>query len=235
MSVNKRMPIYIFFGLPGGGKGTLARECVNKLKWAHLSTGDLCRKHIQKGTELGKQIDFAIKSGKLVSDSVIIDMAVEWLKEKKSEGVPAVILDGMPRTIPQAKGLLDFLKVNQADFCTMILELKTSTETVIARLSSRRICENKDCQRIYSVDPSSSHQAKVSGLCDVCGEVLIQRSDDQPGVIPVRLKIYEQHAQELLSFYKKENVKIAFVNGNQDIEKILEDLIETVGQNCDSN
>ncbi len=139
------MPLYIFFWPPGSGKGTLSSLCVERLGWGHLSTGDLCRKNVEEKTELGKQIDFIIKSGKLIDDSVIIQMIVQWLEEN------TLRVDGVTRTVAQAEGLLAYLKKSGLRFSLHVIVLDVSDDEIIKRLSSRQICSNKECQHIYSL------------------------------------------------------------------------------------
>lgn len=150
---------YIFFGPPGSGKGTLARMCQEKLGWVQLSTGDLFRKHISEGTELGKQIDFAIKSGTLVDDKIVTKMVEQWIEEHVATA-RAFIFDGFPRTLVQAELFFKLMKEKFAQLKMQLVEFEISDQTVIDRLSSRRVCQKSSCQAIYSIKKDSSRQPK---------------------------------------------------------------------------
>ncbi len=148
--------IFIFLGPPGSGKGSLSHLCVKRLGWQQLSTGNLCREHIAQQTDIGKQIDFAIKSGKLISDSLIIEMASAWLK-KTFEHTGIVIFDGFPRTVPQAQALHEI--ITSLDDVTMnVVRMDIPFETVVYRLLARSICQNNKCQSVYSMHKHSSQQ-----------------------------------------------------------------------------
>jgi len=236
----RRVPIYVFLGAPGSGKGTLSGVCVDKLGWAHLSTGNLCRKHVAEGTEIGKQIDFAMKSGKLVSDSVIIDMTVKWLESEK-ENAQGVILDGVPRTVKQAEGFIKFLKENADFYCLRVVRLIVPEEELVARLTSRRVCQKKSCESVYSLRNESLF-SKEEGICDKCGEKLMQRTDDTEETVKTRLTIYNKHAQELLDFYEKQKESSGFhrivmkdLDGNLPVSQIFENFEKIVGLSCDSH
>jgi len=228
----KPVPLFVFFGPPGSGKGTLSALCVDRLSWLHLSTGDLCRKHIEEKTSLGQQIDFIIKAGKLVDDSVIIEMIVQWLSQEAIHA-SGVILDGVTRTVAQAQGLMNFLMTHKTQFILRVVLLEVSDEVVIRRLSARRVCSNRDCQRIYSLD-NLILRPQVDGLCDVCGGVLMQRSDDQEETVKARLVGYKKHAQPLLDFYEQHGIIIERLNGEGAIEAIFEKFIKNVGADSDT-
>lgn len=226
------MPLYVFFGAPGSGKGTLSSLCVEKLGWVHLSTGDLCRKHIEEKTQLGQQIDFIIKSGKLVDDSVIIEMIVQWLDQKNSN-VSGIVLDGVTRTVCQAEGLLTYLRKNNSRFLLHVVMLDVSDDEIVKRLSSRQVCSNKDCQRIYSTRDNLL-KSRVDGICDSCGSILIQRSDDNEATIRNRLDGYKRHIQPLVDFYTEQGVIVEHLNGQDSIEKVFENFVKKVGADSDS-
>lgn len=196
--------IYIFIGPPGSGKGSLAHLCEVRLGWIQLSTGNLCRKHITEQTEIGKQIDFAIKSGKLVSDSLITQLVNDWF-EKVAFETDAVILDGYPRTVAQAQALHTFIQDRFSTLDIKVVKFEASDEVVMNRLGARSICSNKDCQAVYSLIPRSPLGPKVDNVCDRCGSPLIKRSDDELQSIKERLVIYHKHEQELVRFYESHN------------------------------
>ena len=227
-SVNDSTKAYIFFGPPGSGKGTLARICQEKFGWVQLSTGDLFRKHISEGTELGKQIDFAIKSGRLVDDKVVTKMVEQWIQEHVAKD-RGFIFDGFPRTLGQAELFLKLIKEKFAQFKMQLIKFEISDQIVIDRLSSRRVCQKSSCQAIYSAKKDSSRKSKVDGVCDLCEGPLIQRNDDQPETIKTRLLIYQQHAQPLFDYYDKEGFEKIVVKANQPLEKVLEDFVAVTG------
>lgn len=216
--IKGRTQAWIFSGPPGAGKGTLAQLVVEKLGWVELSTGALCRKHIAEGTELGKQIDFAIKSGTLVDDEVIIDMVAQWI-EQHIGTAQGIIFDGFPRTLVQAELFVKLIKERFDQLDVSVVNFEISDQTIVERLSSRRTCQNKQCQAIYSVRPGSDRNPKVAGICDRCGSSLEQRTDDKPETITTRLKVYKQHAQPLLDYYQQHGLTIEHI----DVEKSLED------------
>jgi len=214
--------LFILIGPPGSGKGSLSELCIRNLGWTQLSTGNLCRKHIADQTEIGKQIDFAIKSGKLVSDSLVTSMVEEWLQSQMGK-VPAVILDGFPRTVAQAKALDEFLKSRNQTLKLSIIRLLISDENVVSRLSNRYICSYIECQAIYSIGVGSTLVPKKSMICDICNYVLIRRKDDEESAIRERLLIYNKHQHDLLNFYKSAQYQVLELN----VEKPLSDVFES--------
>lgn len=195
--------IVSFIGAPGSGKGTLSALCVKELGFKQLSTGDLFRKHIKEGTEIGQQIDFAIKSGKLVSDELVSKMVENWLDEEIQKNGEYIILDGYPRTIAQAEYLNKILKEKFSFLKFHVFRLVISDEEVIYRLVNRCVCQNKDCQAIYSTIEGSSLVPKQKGICDKCKSILACRPDDLLEAVQERLKIYHKHEQGLLDFYSQ--------------------------------
>lgn len=216
--MNSQKDIYIFIGPPGSGKGTLSQYCIKKFGWKQLSTGALCRKHIVEKTEIGKKIDFAIKSGKLISDELVVSMVQEWLLTN-ADYFNALILDGFPRTIAQAEALHNFLSSKLNSFKLKIVKFFISDEVVVKRLVSRLICNNNDCQTVYS-ESCESLEPSESMKCDSCNDVLIRRHDDTLSAVYDRLKIYHIHEKHLLEFYQKNGFLINQVN----VEKALDDI-----------
>ncbi len=219
--------IIILLGAPGVGKGALSSLCVEKLSCKQLSTGDECRKHRSEGTQIGKEIDFAIKSGRLVSDNVIIDMVDKWL-EVTIQDTSCIILDGFPRTAPQAEGLLTLLKQESyADFKLHIIQLVLEDQKIIDRLSSRIVCTNKSCQAVYS-KLYERFKPRVDGVCNHCGAPLVRRDDDAPETIAERLKTYHHHVKALLDFYQGVGCKVTILNADQPAQKVFEDFLRIV-------
>lgn len=220
--------IYIFVGPPGSGKGSLANLCAERLGWNNLSTGNLCRKHIAEQTEIGKEIDFAIKSGKLVSDELISKMVEQWfVAEDAGQGV--VILDGYPRTVKQAEIFDKLLKGSLENLKLHLVQLLVSDETVLQRLSSRLVCSNKECQAVYSAQPGSLCAPKVDSICDICASKVVRRVDDDESATHKRLQIYHQHTNSLLDFYRRMGYDIAKINVEKPLEMVFDDFIKTVG------
>lgn len=216
--------IFVFLGAPGAGKGALSRACVKKLGWKELSTGNECRKHRSEGTKIGQEIDFAIKSGTLVSDSVIIDMVAQWIEEN-IDSTQAVILDGFPRTVLQGQGLIKLLEHEGfGDLKLHIFQLMLNDEVIVKRLSSRLVCTNKSCQSVYSTLVGALKPEK-EGICDVCKGDLIRRDDDNPETIRERLRTYHHHAQALLDFYKKEGYEVGRIDADQSPDKVFENFL----------
>jgi len=210
--------MYVFIGPPGAGKGSLAQLCKERLGWHTLATGDLCRAHIASQTEIGKEIDFSIKSGKLVSDETIAQMVTQWLSENIND-VPALILDGFPRTYKQACLFEEILRT-RLPYCRLqVVELFLADASIIKRLGSRRLCSNTECQAIYTY-ADTTLAPQVTDVCDTCNNMLIQREDDNPDVIEKRLQEYRKHADPLLRFYYE---KPEFL-GSLHVDKPLEDV-----------
>jgi adenylate kinase len=212
-----RPEIYIFMGPPGAGKGSLSSLCCQKLGWEQLSTGNLCREHIAQNSDIGKQIDFLIKSGKLISDSLILTLVRDWLFDRVQQK-KTIILDGFPRTLSQATALDTFLKREVSQVSLRIVKMELADEIVIQRLASRVICENNRCQAVYS---ASTNWA--SGLaCNFCRHPLIRRTDDSDvRVIQERLMVYHNNISGLLSYYEQSGRKIETLNVESSLEDVF--------------
>jgi adenylate kinase len=220
--------IFVFLGPPGAGKGSLASMCVREHGWEKLSTGDLCRKNIAEQTEIGKKIDFAIKSGKLISDELITLMVEDWLG-CKVEGHQAIILDGYPRTIAQAQEFTKLLS-DKFDFLKLqVIRLAISDSLVIDRLSSRYVCQNKECQAVYSLVNGSNLAPKNHMQCNHCQSDIGRRDDDNEGVIRKRLKTYYTHEQEILNFYNQLGCSVKEVNVEKSLDAVFNDFKLLVG------
>lgn len=226
-TVDKRKDIFIFLGPPGSGKGSLSALCVKRLGWQQLSTGNLCREHIAQQTAIGQQIDFAIKSGKLIEDNLIIDMASTWLKKTFADpGI--VIFDGFPRTVPQARALQDLVK--SLDDVTMnVVRMDIPHETVVYRLLARSICQNNKCQSVYSLHKHSTQQPVKPMTCDLCQSPLVRRLDDEETAIYERLKIYQSHEQALRDFYKSIAQPVYELPADMPLEAVYVKLLELIG------
>ncbi|BDC34338.1 adenylate kinase [Candidatus Dependentiae bacterium Noda2021] len=222
MITNPLKTVYIFLGPPGSGKGTLSNLCVKNLGWSQLSTGNLCRKHIAEQTEIGKQIDLALKSGKLISDALITEMVKEWLFEI-IDRVDSVILDGFPRTLPQAKAFADIIAEKLSTVRAKIVKFSIDDELVIARIGSRYVCQNKNCQTVYSLVENSKLAPKRSMICDNCNGELIRRSDDSLDTICDRLSTYHKHEQALIDYYAQTGFSVLDFNAEKSIDCLFEE------------
>ena len=213
---------FLFIGPPGAGKGSLAALCVNEFGWEQLSTGNLCRKHISQGTQIGKKIDFAIKSGKLVSDELITEMVSHWLLEQ-SETAATVILDGFPRTLDQVRGLFELLE-KQFDSVRMhAIKLAIDDEQVVARIIGRTICSNNECQTVYSMVPESGLSPRSQMVCDECESELIRRTDDTAEMIKDRLAVYHEHEQSLLEALSGAGQEVVELDVHRSLNEVFDD------------
>lgn len=209
----------ILLGAPGAGKGTLAEQIKAKHPVAHISTGDILRGNVQKGTPLGTQAKGYMDSGRLVPDELIVAMMKERLGEKdSSEGF---ILDGFPRTIPQAEALERILSELELSVDGVVL-LEVDDETVVKRLSNRRVC--RLCGAIYNI---SFKPSKKGDRCEVCSGELYQRDDDSESVIRSRLKVYHDQTAPLVSFYDKKGMllRLSQTDGTGSLTEALDRML----------
>lgn len=202
----------IMLGAPGTGKGTIGNELCKKYNLVHLATGDIFRDEIKRQTELGKKANEYMSKGELVPDEITIAMV-----EGKLDKMENVLLDGFPRTIPQAEALDKYLKENNKKI-TAVINLKVPDEDIIKRTSSRVICSNKECGASFN---TIFMPPKVEGICDVCGSPLIKRKDDEPETIKERLNVYYKNTAPLIDYYTKEGLLESI-----DINIYLEDTKE---------
>ncbi|MBI4463089.1 MAG: adenylate kinase [Acidobacteria bacterium] len=205
----------IFLGPPGAGKGTQAREIAQRLGIPHISTGQMFRDHLGKGTPLGLLAKSFMERGELVSDEVVNQMVRERLAEKDCE--PGFLLDGYPRTLAQARALGRILEQN-GQGKPLVVNLQLSYNSVVRRLSGRRICPV--CQRTYNIFFQPPVQ---EGICDDDGSPLEQRADDREEAIRERLSAYEAQTSPLIDFYEKQGC-FWEVNADQSPERITEAL-----------
>ena len=209
----------LLMGPPGAGKGTQAAELVKAFDIPHISTGDMFRAAAKEGTELGKQAKACMDAGKLVPDSVTIGIVRERLS--KDDCKKGFILDGFPRTVEQADALTEILK-DLGLTLTRVLNINVPAEDLIERAVGRRIC--KKCGATYH---TKFNPPKKEGICDVCGSELFQRADDTAETMKNRLSVYEASTKPLIDYYKAAGVYTE-VDGRQSIEKVTQDLIETL-------
>jgi adenylate kinase len=207
----------VLLGPPGAGKGTHAKILSELYQIPHISTGDLLRGQIKKSTPLGTRAKSFIDSGKLVPDEVVIDMVGDRLTQPDARN--GFILDGFPRTVEQAKALDQMLAERNTPL-NLVLEFDTSEKVIVGRLSGRRACSQ--CGANYHI---RNIPPKREGICDTCGNSLIQRKDDVPDTIRERLKVYEKQTAPLIQFYKQRKLLRA-VNGDLEIEPLQKELLE---------
>jgi len=199
----------ILLGPPGAGKGTQAELLAEHLGLKHISTGEILRAEVRRGTELGRKAKGYMDRGELVPDNLIIEM----LKGRLNEGF---ILDGFPRTLKQSEALA---KVTEPD---RVLNLQLPGEEVVQRLSARRVCER--CGQNYNL---RTNPPKIEGVCDACGGRLIQRDDDRPEVIRRRFRVYEAETAPVKQFYQRLGV-LAEIDGARPIEEVFQEALSKV-------
>jgi adenylate kinase len=209
--------VLILLGPPGSGKGTQAAMLHDKFQLPHISTGDLLREHIRKGTELGQKAQVYIDKGQLVPDSLIMDLLFDRVSQK--DCVKGYILDGFPRTLPQAESLQNRLK---GRVTPIIINLDLKDSDVIERLSKRVTCEK--CGTPYHLTYSPP---KAEGTCDKCGGHLVQRSDDTKEVISKRLKVYHEQTEPLIKYYESAKL-LHTVSCEQPKDKVFQDILSQV-------
>ena len=218
-------------GPPGSGKGTLSSLCVQHFGWHQLSTGNLCREHVQNDTDIGKKIKAAMKSGDLVSDEVIADMVKEWLVSQAT--LPqGIIFDGYPRTKKQAELLYAFLQNSLSQYDLVLVKLHVDADLVVERILSRVSCSNKDCQKVYSLLKGSKVYPKSFMECDTCGSKLIHRSDDTEDTLKNRIHVYYQNEQDIIDFYVQKGMSIGMINGAQTVQGVFNDFKKLAQQNA---
>ena len=205
----------------GAGKGTQAKMIAEKCGIPHISTGDIFRANIKNGTELGAKAKEYMDKGLLVPDELVCDLVVDRIQQADCE--KGYILDGFPRTIPQAEALENALNAieQKLDYA---IDIDVPDENIINRMSGRRACVG--CGATYHV---LFNPTKVEGKCDVCGESLILRDDDKPETVKKRLDVYHTQTQPLIDFYTERKVLVE-VDGTQSMDKVFDDIMKILGE-----
>jgi len=211
----------ILLGAPGAGKGTVAKMLTAVDGSVQISTGDILRGAVQAGTELGKEADAYMKRGDLVPDSLIMGIMEKRLQEPDCQ--KGFLLDGFPRTIPQAEELKDLL-VKLDITLDMAVNIDVPRDVILDRLCTRRTCENSECQEIYNV---KSNPPKQEGICDKCGSAAIQREDETEEAISHRLQTYNDKTAPLIGFYEKEGLLKTVSGTSSDV--VLQELKVSLG------
>jgi len=205
----------ILLGPPGAGKGTQAVRLSREYGWVHISTGNILREAVKKGTELGNAAKDFMDKGELVPDDIINRIVAERISAMPAE--EKFILDGYPRTEVQASGLEEALgRLGRS--IDKVIYFKTSDEVSIARLSGRRVC--RQCGTNYHV---KNIRPRKEGICDKCGGELFQREDDKEETVRNRLKVYEQQTEKLLAYYQKRGL-LKPVSGDLSVDDLFEEL-----------
>ena len=205
----------IMLGAPGTGKGTIAGILSGELGIPQISTGDIFRKNIKEGTELGKLADSYISKGQLVPDDVTIKIVEDRLQQPDAKN--GAILDGFPRTVVQADKLKEIL-ANKGEKVDITINLVTPEEELIERIVNRRVCSNQECKAVYNL---VLHPPKVEGICDKCGSELIVRKDDNVETVKSRLEQYFTATSPLVEYYEKEGI-LYTATVSQSINKLGE-------------
>ncbi|MDD2717072.1 MAG: adenylate kinase [Candidatus Wallbacteria bacterium] len=210
----------ILFGPPGAGKGTQAQYLIDRLKVPQISTGDILRENVKKGTETGRRAKQVMDRGELVPDEILNQMIENRIAEADCAG--GYILDGYPRNLNQAGFLASLLKKRKKAL-DAVISLKVDDEELVSRLSGRRLC--RTCGKSYHVkfQPPSS-----AGKCDSCGGELYTRDDDREETVKNRLKVYHSQTSAVLEFYRKSGV-LHEIDGSQEIDSVREKIFQVLG------
>ena len=210
----------IMLGAPGAGKGTQAKMIAEKYSIPHISTGDIFRANIKNGTELGKKAKSYMDKGQLVPDELTLDLIMDRFKQDDCKN--GYVLDGFPRTIPQAEALDTALKAKgeKVDFA---IDVDVPDENIVKRLGGRRACVG--CGATYHVVYSPT---KVEGVCDKCGEELIVRDDDKPETVLNRLEVYHNQTQPLIDYYNEQGI-LKSVDGTVDMKDVFNAIVDILG------
>ncbi|MDD3239254.1 MAG: adenylate kinase [Lachnospira sp.] len=211
----------IMLGAPGAGKGTQAKRIAAKYDIPHISTGDIFRANIKNNTELGQKAKTFMDKGELVPDELVVDLIMDRFKE--ADCANGYVLDGFPRTIPQAEALDKALSAN-GEAVDFAINVEVPDENIINRMSGRRACVG--CGATYHI---VYNPTKVEGVCDACGEKLILRDDDQPETVKNRLSVYHEQTQPLIEYYSKKDV-LKEVDGTKDMEDVFSDIVAVLGK-----
>lgn len=210
----------IMLGAPGAGKGTQAKKIAAKYGIPHISTGDIFRANIKNGTELGKKAKTYMDQGLLVLDELVVDLVVDRVNQDDCKN--GYVLDGFPRTIPQAEALTEALaKMGQKmDYA---IDVDVPDENIVRRMGGRRACVG--CGATYHIEYAPT---KKEGICDTCGGELILRDDDKPETVQKRLDVYHEQTQPLIDYYTKAGI-LRTVDGTVDIDDVFQAIVDILG------
>jgi adenylate kinase len=211
----------IMLGAPGAGKGTQAKMIAAKYEIPHISTGDIFRSNIKNGTELGKKAKSYMDAGQLVPDELTVELVLDRIKA--ADCVKGYILDGFPRTIPQAEAL-DAALNDRGEKIEYAIDVDVPDANIVNRMSGRRACVG--CGATYHV---VYNPTKEAGICDACHGELILRDDDKPETVQKRLAVYHDQTQPLIDHYTKKGV-LHTVDGTQDIDVVFGEIVKLLGE-----
>jgi len=211
----------IMLGAPGAGKGTQAKKIAAKYNIPHISTGDIFRWNIKHQTELGMKAKTYMDQGLLVPDELVVDLVADRLNEKDCQ--EGCVLDGFPRTIPQAEALDKALEAmgQKVDYA---IDVNVPDENIIHRMGGRRACVG--CGATYHLEYAPT---KVEGICDTCGKELILRDDDKPETVKKRLNVYHDQTKPLIDYYTNAGV-LKTVDGTVDINEVFAAIVDVLGE-----
>ncbi len=201
----------ILLGAPGAGKGTQAKLISQNFQIPHISTGDILRSNVSRETELGLRAKGYMEAGALVPDELVLSLVRDRLLQRDCE--KGFILDGFPRNLQQAKALNHMLQEIKISMDRVVL-LEVDEEEVVTRISGRRFCEN--CGSSYHI---SFNPSKLGNSCEVCGESLIQRTDDKKEVVLDRIKVYNKSTKPLVDYYRAQGI-LEVISGSKDIQEV---------------
>ena len=210
----------IVLGAPGAGKGTQAKKIAAKYNIPHISTGDIFRANIKNGTELGKKAKTYMDQGLLVPDDLVVDLVVDRVGQDDCER--GYVLDGFPRTIPQAEALTKAL-ADMGQKVDYAIDVDVPDENIVRRMSGRRACVG--CGATYHVVYAPT---KKEGICDTCGGELILRDDDKPETVQKRLNVYHEQTQPLIDYYTEAGI-LKTVDGTVDIDDVFQSIVDILG------
>ena len=210
----------VMLGAPGAGKGTQAKQIADTYGIPHISTGDIFRANIKNGTELGRKAKEYMDKGLLVPDELTCDLVVDRISQPDAE--KGYVLDGFPRTIPQAEALTNALEARNEKI-DYAIDIEVPDENIIRRMSGRRACLT--CGTTFHTEFAPP---KVEGVCDVCGDKLVLREDDKPETVANRLSVYHEQTQPLIDYYTGKGVLVE-VDGTLDIDVVFEKIREILG------
>jgi len=217
------MRVHILLGAPGCGKGTAAKQLVQKFALIHLSTGDILRDAVSKGTEIGLRAKAIMAAGKLVDDDTVNGLVFARLQGESGN----VLFDGYPRTLQQAEALGDFLS-SQGIELGLVIDIEVPETVLEARVVGRRVCSNADCGAIYHLQ---SMPSKVEGVCDKCGASLKHRADDTSEAFKSRMVEFNKTFQPMATFYKA-GTHYRCVDGNRKPDQVFESVVQIFKENA---
>lgn len=210
----------IMLGAPGAGKGTQAKQIADKYQIPHISTGDIFRANIKEGTELGMKAKTFMDQGALVPDELTVALVVDRIQ--KDDCKNGFVLDGFPRTIPQAE-VLDKTLAEMGEKMDYAIDVDVPDENIVNRMGGRRACVN--CGATYHI---VNIPTKVEGICDKCNSETILRDDDKPETVQKRLSVYHEQTQPLIDYYKSQGI-LKTVDGTRPMDDVFAAIVEILG------